>query len=179
MNNATTYICSVCGKEHLDWPAIAWDSPTQYDVLSAEDKERIGKLGSDICTIEHPDQTDRFIRCTLHQPVIEHSETLDYGVWVSLSDKSFNDYLEHYSEDHETQFFGWLCVNIPPYDETLNVPTMVRTRSNGERPYVVPHEDHDHPFVRDFYEGISFAEATRRVHEVLDIVSSRENQHPK
>ena len=170
MSSPSKYTCSVCGKEHTDWPAITWTSPHQYNVLTKEDKERLAKIDSDLCVINHPDQTYRFIRCTLHQQVADNYEDLDYGIWVSLSEKSFNDYVEHYNDNnHEGQYFGWLCNNIPPYEETMSIPTTVRTRANGERPYVVPHQDHEHPFVHDFYNGISLQEAVRRVHESMDI----------
>lgn len=170
MDANSKYTCSVCGEDHSEWPALTWPSPTPYNELSEEDKGRIGKLDSDFCVIAHQDQTDRFIRCTLHQRVIDHGGELDYGVWVSLSEKSFNDYVEHYNDnDHEGQYFGWLCNNIPPYGGTLSIPTTVRPRPNGQRPYVIPHEDHDHPFVHDFYNGISMEEAIRRVHESMGL----------
>ena len=133
---------------------------------------RLGKLNSDLCTITGPDQDDRFIRCTMHQKVQDHTEDLDYGVWVSLSESSFNDYDAHYKDDeHEAMYFGWLCSSIPPYDDTLSIPTTVHTQKDGCRPLIVPHQDHDHPLVRDFYQGISLSEAIHRVHTALGIQS--------
>lgn len=172
MSSASKYTCSVCGKEHTDWPAITWSSPYQYNVLTDKDKECLCKIDSDFCVISHPDQTDRFIRCTLHQQVLDHDEEIDYGVWVSLSEKNFNDYVEHYNDrEYEGQYFGWLCNNVPPYEKTLSIPTTVRTRANGQRPFVVPHQDHDHPFVHDFYNGISLEDAISRIHESIEVDS--------
>jgi len=126
-------------------------------------------LDSDFCKVEHPPgEMSYFVRCTLEQKVIGHDIDLDYGIWVSLSEKNFADYVAHYDDkDYETSYFGWFCSNIPEYGKTLSIPTTVYTRKDGLRPYVVPHEDHDHPFVRDYYGGITIEEATKRVHHAL------------
>lgn len=170
------YTCSCCGKEHEDWPALTYDSPSNYHSLSEEEQQAIGQLDQDFCVITYPDQVDRFIRCTLSQPVIDYCETLEYGLWVSLSEKSFQDYSENFkNENHETQYFGWLCSNVPGYDfSSQSVPTTVITRLNNQRPYIVPHADFDHPFVHDYYNGITKAEAERRINAMLKVVSERD-----
>lgn len=75
MAKPITYTCSCCGKEHADWPALTYDAPIYYALLSEEDKEKIAVLKSDFCIINHPGQTDRFIRCTLSQKVIDVCQT--------------------------------------------------------------------------------------------------------
>lgn len=158
------FTCSTCGKTHAAWPAIAFDSPDNYHQLSDADKATIATISSDFCTITHGDQTDRFIRVTLTQPVNDHCEDLDYGLWVSLSEKSFGDYSDNYNNpDYEAQYFGWLCSSIPGYEFPDSIPTTVRTRSGNQRPAIFPHKNFDHPFVRDFYNGIPKEEAERRV----------------
>lgn len=87
------YTCTSCGEKHEDMPAIGFTAPDPYNQLSEE--ERIAyqaECDSDFCIIRYPDQTDRFIRAVLPIPIIGHEETLEYGVWVSVSEKSFNDY---------------------------------------------------------------------------------------
>src|SRR5436190_20167554 len=109
MAELTKYICSCCGQEHEDWPTLAYSSPTHYERLTDEEKENIAELSSDFCIIRNTEQTDRFIRCTLSQKVIDHCENLDYGLWVSLSEKSFQDYSDNFkNENHVTSYFGWL-----------------------------------------------------------------------
>jgi hypothetical protein len=162
------YTCGFCGQEHEEWPALTFSSPTAYDELTDEEKKEIGQLSSDFCVITHPDQTDRFIRCTLTQKVTDHCENLDYGVWVSLSEKSYQDYYDNYDNDnHLTEYFGWLCISIPEYDNTLSIPTNVKTRSGNSRPEVIPHQDFDHPFVTDYYNGITKNEAESRIKSML------------
>lgn len=162
------HTCENCGKEHTDWPALAFMSPYHYHNLSKEEKEEKGELGGDHCIIIHEDCTDRFIRCTLSQKVNDHCEDLEYGLWVSLSEKSYLDYEENFNnENHITQYFGWLCNSIPVYENTLSIPTTVQTRTGNLRPLIIPHSDFEHPFVKDYYQGISKEEAEKRIKDML------------
>ena len=175
MSDSIKYTCSRCGKEHDEWPALAYISPTNYDTLSAEEKQLLGELTTDFCTIRHEDQTDRFIRCTLTQKVINHCEDLEYGLWVSLSEKSFQDYSENFNnENHQTTYFGWLSNDLPDYEFSESIPTTVVTRTGNQRPEIIPHKDFDHSFVYDYYNGITQAEAVRRINSMLKSVEERD-----
>jgi len=162
------YICSKCGQEHEGRPSIAFDSPYEYRVLSQKDKETIATLSEDLCVIRHSDQTDQFIRAVLHQYVNDDCQTLDYGVWVSLSEKSYNDYVDNYdNEDHKATYFGYLSNSLADYEDTLSIRTNVVLRGKI-RPEVIPHDDQlDNDFVKDYYEGIDKETADRRIKEVL------------
>jgi hypothetical protein len=170
------YTCSCCGKEHDEWPALVYISPTNYEILSEADKDIIGILDTDFCVITHSNHTDRFIRCTLIQKVKDHCRDLEYGLWVSLSDKSFQDYYDNFSNDnHETKYFGWLSNDLPHYDFSRgSIPTTVFTKTGNSRPEIVPHKDFDHPFVYDYFNGISKKEAERRIKELLRTISDRD-----
>jgi hypothetical protein len=168
MIGAQKYICSSCGQEHEEWPALAYISPTAYDNLTDDEKQNIGELTGDFCIIRYLDQTDRFIRCTLTQKVTDHCEDLEYGLWVSLSEKSFQDYSDNFkNENHETKYFGWLCSALPDCDFKESIPTTVFIRTGNHRPEIVPHQDFDHQFVKDYYNGITKIEAERRIKEML------------
>lgn len=168
MNGSIKYTCECYGDIHENWPALTFISPDNYDFLSADDKKNIAELKSDTCIINHPNQTDRFIRCTLTQLVNDHCEGLEYGLWVSLSEKSFQDYMENFDNDnHEVQYFGWLCNNIPEYKFSESIPTTVITKKGNQRPEIFPHESFDHPFVIDYYNGISKKEAETRIKMML------------
>lgn len=164
--------CSVCGKIHEEWPALTFDSPDNYNELSDSEKEKIGYLDSDFCVINYEDQIDRFIRCILIQKVNDHCEDLHYGFWVSLSEKRYLDYKEKYENKIEEKvYFGWLCNHILGYDFSESIPMNVVTRKNGFRPELFPHQSFDHPFVKDYYNGITKKEAEKRIAEMLKIVS--------
>jgi hypothetical protein len=169
------YICSCCGKEHESWPAIAFDAPIFYYDLNEEDKANIATLDSDFCVINHPEQTDRFIRCTLTIKLNNHCENLEYGVWVSLSEKSFTDYTENYNnENHATKYFGWLSNMLPDYEDTTKIPTTIFTRIGKQRPEVVPHSNFDHQLTIDYYNGITKKEAEKRIKETTENKESGE-----
>ena len=177
MEGLAKYKCSICGQEHDEWPALTWDSPFQYNALSKEDQKALAALDTDFCVIKHPTQTDHFIRVSLTQKVNGRCEGLEYGLWVSLSKEKFLDYADKYGNENAeiVHYFGWLCNEIPGYDSTLSIPMNVTTRKGKLRPSVEPHHDFDHPFVRDYYNGIELAEAECRVQELLDVVSKRES----
>lgn len=174
MKSSKSYKCPTCGKMHEDWPAIAFDSPTGYNVLPENIKNEIGSLANDFCIIHHPEQTDRFIRATLALKVVDQCENLEYGVWVSLSEKNFHDYKNNYNNpNHEAKYFGWLCNDIPEYEIIENIPTTVFTRTNGQRPEIIPHQDFDHSLVHDYYNGITKIEAENRIEKMLKVINDR------
>jgi hypothetical protein len=163
-----TYKCNKCGIEHDSWPALTYLTPSNYHDLTDEEKQKIATLSDDFCTIEYENQTDRFIRCTLFQKVNDYCDNLDYGLWVSLSEKSYNDYYDNFkNENHEASYFGWLCNWIPDYSNTINIPMTVFTKKGNQRPEIIPHKDFDHSFVRDYYNGIDKLEAERRINEMI------------
>ncbi len=168
MATLPTYTCSSCGQQHTEWPALAFHLPDNYYGLSEEERQTIAEVSPDTCVITYEDQTDRFIRCFLLQEVTDHCEDLEYGLWVSLSEKSFEDYVANYhDENHEASYFGWLCNRIDGYEEA-SIPTSVHA-SGGQRPEIVPHKDFDHPFVRDYYNGISKEEVERRIARMISL----------
>lgn len=177
MPEIVKFKCSCCGNIHEEWPALAFASPDNYDCLSEQDKKNIAYLDSDFCIINHEEQTDRFIRCTLIQKVNDHCEDLHYGLWVSLSEKSYLDYEENFQKESEEKvYFGWLCNAILGHEFSESIPMNVVTRNNGLRPELFPHESFDHPFVKEYYNGILKAEAESRISEMLGIVSKTENK---
>jgi len=164
-----TYKCSVCGKTHKDWPALTFNSPNSYFELSEAEKKSIAMIDSDLCKITYEDQTDRFIRVVLKQKILASEQILNYGLWVSLSEKSWNNYITNFNnENHEEQYFGWLDNRIKEYENTLNIPMSVITQKGNNRPEIIPHDDYEHPFVVDYHNGISLDEAFKRIHKMTD-----------
>ncbi len=163
------YICECCGEEKEDWHALGYSSPYFYSSLSEEELKNAG-LTSDLCIIQAPGDTHRFIRAVLVQKVIDDCRDLDYGIWVSLSEKSFNEYVESYdNKKFEAEYFGWLSTYLPDYDFSESIPTTVVVNNAIGRPFVFPHQSHKHPFVDDFYNGITKEEAERRINRVLNL----------
>lgn len=160
------YKCAECGKMHEGWPAIAYITPHYYDILSDEDKELyVKELNDDFCVIEHEDQTDYFIRAILLLEVKGNCQPLNYGIWVSLSASSFEDYNEHFfTEDYDATYFGYISSNIPGYNNILHTKANVVYTGGRQRPEVIPHDNQtDNDFTLDYYNGITIKEAEKRI----------------
>jgi hypothetical protein len=151
-----------------EWPAIGYAAPIYYSWLSKEEKEELAVLSEDFCIIEHEGQTNRFVRAILSQRVKGCDARIDYGVWVSLGEKSFNDYIANFeTENYETGYLGYLSNNISLYEMTINIKVKVYVSNRRGRPVLVPQESQmDIPFVRDYYEGITVEEAEQRINKV-------------
>jgi hypothetical protein len=146
--------CSCCGEIHEGSPSFGYNAPWHYLQLSEEEKAK-AKLTSDTCEITHEEGTDRFIRVVLEIPIHGVSEPFLWGVWVSLSEKSFDRYLDTWDDSDESDaYFGWFCNQIPYYPETLSLKTMVHPRKNGSRPFL-DLDRNGHPLAEHLYEGIS------------------------
>ena len=79
--------------------------------------------------------------------------------------------------NHETKYFGWLSNDLPDYNFSEgSIPTTVFTRTGNNRPNIVPHQDFDHPFVHDYYNGITKKEAERRIKEMLKTINERDSK---
>lgn len=154
--------CNCCGDIHEGSPSFAFRAPDQYTCLSDEQKSQMATLTEDFCTITHGEGTDRFIRAVLEVPIHGIEEPFLWGVWVSLSEKSFARYKETYDKPVAGEgFFGWVCndISLYPYDQSR--PSDVVVQLGRNRPKVVLHrgDPEDDPLVIDQVQGISIARA--------------------
>jgi hypothetical protein len=154
--------CSCCGQIHEGSPSYGFKAPDHYASLSEEQKASMGHITSDLCTIKHEEGTDYFIRAVLEVPIHGVSEPFAWGLWVSLSEKSFRRYVETYDDPQEGDgFFGWVCNRVPWYPEGATLATDVVVQRGGKRPLLFLHHGSgdDHPLVVDQRNGISVAKA--------------------
>lgn len=158
------YRCSVCGKIHSGLPALSFIAPYYYDILSESDKNKTAEISDDFCIIRHPEQTDRFIRTVLSIPIQDSCETFDYGIWVSVSEMSFEDYQKNFkNERREKTYFGMICNEIADYDKTtLGLHVNIEVRKNGIRPEIKPHLT-EHQLIADWENGITLGDAKKRI----------------
>jgi hypothetical protein len=173
LKNRKKYKCPNCDEVHDELPALAFKTPYHYDIHPNDKKKTIAEISSDFCVINHPEQTDRFIRTTMTIKVNDACEDLNYGIWVSLSKKSFDDYDENFKNDCDSKtYFGMICNEIRDYKEsTLGLHVNVVTRNGGIRPEIIPHKA-DHELINDWENGISIKEAEIRVDKLLERLGS-------
>lgn len=156
------FTCSCCGKIHEGSPSYGFKAPDHYACLSEEQKAKMGKISSDLCTITHDEGVDYFVRAVLEVPIHGVSEPFTWGLWVSLSEKSFARYVETYDNPVEGDgFFGWVCNRVPWYPSGETLATDVVVRVGGKRPLLFLHHGgaNDHPLIVDQRQGITIAKA--------------------
>jgi hypothetical protein len=162
--------CSCCGEIHEGSPSIAFQAPDQYASLTDAQKDEVGQLSSDFCTIRREGGMDYFIRAVLEVPIQGVEDPFLWGVWVSASKASFERYWETYDEPvNGDGFFGWLCNALRPYPSPTSRPADVYIKLDGKRPKVVLHRgdpEHD-PLVLDQINGISVARAQQLAEQAL------------
>ncbi len=136
--------------------------PDQFARLSEEQRATMGTISSDFCTITHEEGVNYFIRAVLEVPIHGIEEPFLWGVWVSLSEKSFTHYAETYDAPVDGDgFFGWVCNSLPTYPYEGSRAADVVVQLGGQRPKVVLHrgDPEDDPLVIDQVNGISVLRA--------------------
>ena len=160
------YTCTCCGRQETGLPAIAYGSPDIYFGSSDEDKEQRFSLTSDQCIM---DDEFYFVRCVLQIPILGTDETLEWGVWSSLSEQSFDAYQDYYDcdpPDDLPPFFGWLSTALSGYPDTTSLKCDVHLRGDNQRP-LIELQENDHPLSIDQRNGISVERALELAEPVL------------
>ncbi|WP_431263329.1 DUF2199 domain-containing protein [Roseateles chitinivorans] len=168
--------CRSCDEIHEGSPSFAFRAPDAYASLSAEDKARMGSIDEDLCVITREEGVDRFIRAVLEVPIHGVEDPFLWGVWVSVSEKSFDRYRGTLDAPVEGEgFFGWVAnrISLYPYDE--NRPADVNLQLDGDRPKVVLHsaEEETDSLVIDQRDGISIQRAQELAERAMHGISRR------
>ena len=149
--------CKACGQWHEGMPAFDAEAPLFYYLIPEHERAARCELSSDVCVV---DGKYFFARGCIEIPVHGADEPFVWGVWVSLSEASFSQYLDSYDEPrraHLGPFFGWLSASFKVYPETEgSLKTHVHLRDDGVRPYIEL-EHTDHPLAREQRQGIDAA----------------------
>jgi hypothetical protein len=141
------------------------DAPYWYDVIALEEREARTLLSSNQCVI---DGQYFFIRGHLDIPIVNARDVFVWGVWVSLSQESFNRVHELWNDPArvgQPPYFGWFSTSLPGYPDTLNLKTHVHMRPVGQRP-LIELELTDHPLAIEQRDGITLA----RIREIAETI---------
>lgn len=165
-----SFKCSCCGELHEGSPSFGYRAPDQYATLSEEQKASMGSISDDFCAITHDEGTDYFIRTVLEVPIHGVEDPFLWGVWVSLSERSFDRYYETYDDPVEGEtFFGWVCNDIAIYPRASSRAADVVVQVGKQRPKLVLHKGdaEDDQLVLDQTHGISIARAQELAERAL------------
>jgi hypothetical protein len=149
-----SFKCSSCGEMHEGMPSFGADAPLSYYAVPEAERETRCSLGTDDCVI---DQTKFFVRGCIEIAVEGEDEPFSWGVWVSLSETSFHEWVKYFGESnrsHVGPFFGWLNAWLKPYPDTINLKAQVHLRDDGIRPFIEL-EPTGHPLAVEQGTGIT------------------------
>ena len=150
------FTCPTCGKRHdLSNISFGAKAPIQWDLLSDEERAK-SDLSEEQCVLDADGKRGFFVRACLEIPIRGTQASFTWGVWVSLSEKSFREMADHWEDRARTRlgpYFGWLCTRIPEYPDTVYLKTMVHQRAVGQRP-IVELEPTNHPLSMDQRDGV-------------------------
>ena len=172
IQNGVGFICATCGKFHAELPMdFAVETPYPYLTIPAEERKARCYLTSDVCVI---DGKEFFVRGCLEIPVVDGPRPFVWGVWSSLSQKSFKRVIELWDYDgreKEPPYFGWLCTRLPMYPDTGLLKTHVHLRPLNKRPFIELGPT-DHPLAVEQRNGITMA----RVREIAAALLHRSEE---
>ena len=158
--------CSCCGEIHeglpLDYGAKA---PDYYLDIPPEEREKRAHLTEDVCIV---DNEFFFVRGCVEIPILDEDNFFIWGVWASLSKKSYERLIELWDVENvesEPPFFGWLNTLLPVYPQTLGLKTNVYLRAKNQRPSIEL-EPTEHPLAVEQQNGITM----KRVQEIAEII---------
>ncbi len=161
-----TWTCHCCGRQFEELPlAYGLDAPDPWFELNDTERQTRSQIDSDRCII---DGRQFFVRGCLDVPIVGREEFFSWGVWVSVSKRSFDRILELWDtefRDDEPPMFGWVCNNIHIYPQTFALKTHLHLRNDGLRPFIEL-EPTDHPLAIEQRQGLSLL----RVEEIVSAV---------
>ena len=146
--------CATCGGVHRGMPSFGADHPLSFYAIPKAERETRCDCSTDDCVI---DKEWFFIRGCIEISVQDEEDPFVWGVWVSLSEESFKQWLSCFDDQersHVGPFFGWLNAWLKPYPDTMNLKTRVHLRDGGIRP-LIELEPSDHSLAVEQREGIS------------------------
>jgi len=175
------FACRACNRLHNEVPLYLFCShPSDYDELSATDKQNRSRISADLCSI---DNLRFFVRGLLEIPVVvpaipgsenerpEHTTkerlSFTWGVWVSVETADFFRIMEKWSSNDVMQIQGFLNNNVPLYNDSMGASVTLKTRVGGLRPSITVNGDTQ--LSKDQRCGISITHFS----EVLDFVLHR------
>jgi hypothetical protein len=141
---------------------LAFADPVDWEALD-DDTINYALIDDDFCEIHFKDETvDRFIFCLMPFPVPEFDEEFRFGVWVSVSEASWDAYKDGFlvGEYDREGCFGYLANELPDFPDSQLLHVDVWFQPAGRRPRLTLH-DVDHPLVAAQNNGIAATQIAR------------------
>ena len=155
--------CACCGEEQIGLPMdIAMALPVEWDDLD-EETRAASHLDEDFCELRYSNgEVARLVRCVLLLPVPSISGEFCFGVWVSVSEGSWDIYKAGFDSGvyGAEGCFGYLMHEVPNYEGSYLRHANVFFKPDRLRPSVVL-QDAEHPLVAAQRHGIAVSQIER------------------
>jgi hypothetical protein len=119
------YRCANCGELHeTDEVAFGFEVPDQWDAVGDE-RDPDSEYTEDQCVLYIPEGTAFFMRCVLEIPVRAEGASIQFTVWGSLSETSFDEMHEAWENPRRVElgpYFSYLSNRIPGFPPTMFLP---------------------------------------------------------
>lgn len=153
------YKCAHCDRVHDGFPAISFDAPAYYLTVPENERAKRCFKTNDLCVV---DDQYFYVRCVMEYRILDSEDTMNWGVWGSLSRQNFDIYQEHFGEPSQADigpFFSFFSNSLigNGYPETIGLQCQMHFVAEG-RP-CLHLEPTDHPLSVEQHHGIEFAKA--------------------
>jgi hypothetical protein len=160
------FVCAQCGETHEGLPGFSFPYPMELNSIPQSEWPNRVALGSDACVIDHQ---WFFVLAQLELPMRGSEEALTYGVWVSVSEASFETFQRTFEQragrENEEPLFAWLTAVPPPFPRAT-LKSRVHLRPYPERPWLEL-EPTEHPAAVAQREGLSRQEVVEIAQRLL------------
>jgi hypothetical protein len=167
MSKEVGFLCSVCNQFHDGFPmSFAASAPYGISEDSRNQENSAVILTEDWC---NDGRGIFYVKGVLEIPILDDQNSLNWIVWVSLSEKNFRRTLQLWEtegRENEPPYFGWLCTSLPFYPETLNLKVNAETRPVGQRPNIKL-EPTNHPLAVEQRVGIRLERVQKMAESLL------------
>lgn len=151
---------------------MGWNYPIAILDVPPEERDERVDLSTDDCVI---DDKEFYIRGCIEIPVIGLAEPFIWGTWVSISQESYEKFVDLYEaegRESEPPFFGWLNHTPPGYPFQELYKTMVHLRPVPTRP-LIELEPTEHPLAVEQRSGITVERLKEIVETILHLEDAK------
>ena len=155
--------CDDCGREHdpLELEP-SFLRPDEASLLSSGERHDRVTETKNSCVLTFPGRglQKHFLRVLLPVPVVDLDATCCWGIWVSLSARSFEAMKERWQDPmrmNRQPVPAQLANNVRNYPRLVGVPGLIGFRNFTEIPYFSFRENENHVLAGEARTGVSSA----------------------
>jgi hypothetical protein len=167
---ADGFQCHSCKQWHDHMPMdLGFDWPDYvYAIPENERAERVVRKRDFLAV----DKEYYFARVVLEIPIKDSDEPFRYGLWVSLSEKSYTRALAIYDDeqasDAEPPYFGWVSNDISYWGKTIEMKSSVKLHAKTRPTICLQAPDQlEHPLAKAQRDGLTRDELRQLIEAAL------------